>query len=281
MKIAITGETGFVGKNLVPILQKEGHEILSFNSKNLDIRNPVELPSCDILYHLAANPKVYLARKEMIEDFKINSLGTLNVLDAALKAQIPKIIYASTVLVYKNLYSAEEDDPLDSTDVSGPYGVSKLAGEFYVKQYHYTHGIDYVILRPSGLYGPHMYKNPIIDMISGFLKDEPIKLFHDIESEFDFIYIEDVARAFAMSPQWRGETLNVSHGGSFKLKEVYETLAKIFTKKLPITHSGTKVKLCFKNDRLRKLGWSEKNSLEDGLRKTIDFFKKEGINVSK
>lgn len=281
MKIAITGATGFVGKNLVPMLEESGHDIISFNSKNTDIRKPVVLPACDILFHLAANPKVYLARKEMIDDFRINALGTLHVLDAAVKAKIPKIIYASTVLVYKNPCGAGEDDPLDSTQVSGPYGVSKLAGEFYVKQYNYTHGIDYVILRPSGLYGPYMYKNPIIDMISGFLKNEPIKLFHHIESEFDFIYIEDVARAFSMSVEWSCKTLNVSHGKSTKLTDVYETLVRIFGKKLPITHSGTKVKLCFKNDRLSSLGWKENNSLEEGLKKTIDFFSKENMNVTK
>ncbi|MBL7151980.1 MAG: NAD(P)-dependent oxidoreductase, partial [Candidatus Omnitrophica bacterium] len=170
MKIAVTGATGFLGEHLCLKLRQLGHELFEYNSKNLDLSKPITLPnSIDVLYHLAANARVQWAKKDPFADFKINALGTLNVLESVRKSSIKKIIYVSSCLVYKELIDSNEKDAVGTNEISGPYGISKLVGEYYIKEYAKIYGIDYVILRPTGFYGPGMKKNAIFDIIEGIL----------------------------------------------------------------------------------------------------------------
>ncbi|MBI5682828.1 MAG: SDR family oxidoreductase, partial [Deltaproteobacteria bacterium] len=212
MKVIVTGATSFLGTHFVEMVKNKVEDVISLSSKEIDITNSISFPSGDVLYHLAANSRIYMAREKIVEDFQINAIGTINVLEAAYKAGIKKIVYISTALVYEDLYNSNEESPVGSTKVSGPYGVSKLVGELYIKQYAFERGFEYVILRPSGLYGKGMKKNPIYDMVMGFVTGMPIKLHHDINSEFDFIHVKDVARAMVMALDWKDEILNVSHG---------------------------------------------------------------------
>lgn len=273
MKIAITGATGFLGYHVCQKVLELGHQAVKFNSSNLDIRFPITLPHADVLIHLAANPKVYLAKKEIYEDFRINALGTLNVLEAMRKAEIGKIIYISTIMVYKNLFNAKEEDSVGISRATGPYGLSKLVGEFYVRKYAEQYGMHYIIFRPTSLYGPRMYKNAVIDMINGFLKNETIKLYHNISSELDFIYIEDAAEGIVQGLNWDSNILNLSSGKGFKLGDIYLILKKIFGKSVPLEDSKESIKIIGDNNRIKNLGWYPRHSLEEGLEKTVEYFR--------
>lgn len=274
MKIIVTGATGFLGRRFTKFIEQDGIETVKLSSKDIDITRPLKLPEGDVLYHLAANSRIYWARQNFIDDFKMNALGTLNVIEAAHRSRISKVVYISSVLVYENLYGASETDKVGSNGTSGPYGLSKLVGELYIKQLSREKGMEYVILRPSGLYGSGMKKNTIFDMVTGFVLEKPISLFHDINSEFDFIHVEDVAQAMKMALGWKNEIFNVSHGEGIKLSEVYSILSEIEGKMVPVNSSGSLVRLKFSNCKIRGKGWKENYSLEAGLKETIEYFRR-------
>lgn len=274
MKIAVTGASGFLGRNLCTRLKEAGHELFEYGSKNLDLTSQVELPaSIDVLFHLAANARVYRAKIEPFEDFKINALGTLHVLESMRKSGIKKIIYTSTDRVYKSRINCRESDETGINEFGGPYGFSNLIGEYYIQYYAKLYGLSYVILRPSSYYGPGMKKNAIFDMIMGFLIKNKINLFHDIDSQFDYIYIEDVAEALVMALNWNNDIVNVSSGKSVSLKEVYNIIKTIFGYEVPLVCKGELVKLNIDNSKLKKLGWRNRYNLKQGLEATIENFK--------
>lgn len=282
MKIAVTGATGFLGRHLCPLLKSLGHEVSEYNSGNLDITKPVEfLGSLDVVYHLAANSRVYFAKKEPVADFTVNSLGTLHILEAAKKSGAKKVIYTSTDLVYKNLVNLGEDMEVGPNPTSGPYGLSKLIGEYYIQMYQQLYGISYVILRPSSYYGPGMKKNAVYDFIQAFLRKEEVTLFHDLDSEFDFIYIEDVAHALVMSLEWEDKVINVSTGHSVTLKELYEVIKELMQYEVPLAYSGELVRVRVDNTKLKALGWQSRYSLKEGVARTIESFKESTLKTAR
>ncbi len=273
MKIAVTGATGFLGSHVCKRLRELGHETVEFNSKNLDIREPIKLPKVNLVVHIAANPKVYLARREVFEDFRVNALGTLHVLEAMREAGIGKIVYISTNRVYKCQVNSKEENPVGMTSTGGPYGVSKLVGEFYVQQYADCYDMRYVIFRPSSLYGPLMYKNAIIDMIMGFMNNEVINLYYHINSEIDFIYVKDAAEGICKGLEWENQILNLSTGTGTKLAYIYDILKGIFGGETPLEYNDKYICITANNDRIKELGWAPKYSIEEGLRETVSSFK--------
>lgn len=278
MKIAVTGASGFLGYHVCEEISTLGYEIFEFNSRNLDIRKPISLPKADVVIHLAANPKVHLARSLVFEDFTVNALGTIHVLEAMRKSGVRKIIYISSIRVYKRPVNAREEDPVGRSSEGGPYGLSKLVGEFYVQEYANGYNLDYVIFRVSGLYGPRMYKNPIYDMIRGFITNETIKLYQHISSEIDFIYVKDAAKGIIKGLEWNNKILNLSSGASCKLRDVYSMLKNIFGKDIPLEYGEEFICATANNDRIKGLGWNPRYTIEEGLQETVDFFKNGGIN---
>lgn len=278
MKIAVTGATGFLGYYVCQKISESGCQVVKFNSRNFDIREPVELPNVDVVIHLAANSKVYLARKHVFEDFRINGLGTLHLLEAMRKSGVKKIIYISSTRVYKNQINAREEDPVGMNSAGGPYGLSKLIGEFYVQEYANSYNLDYVIFRLSGLYGPRMYKNPLFDIIRGFMNNETIKLYQHISSEMDFIYAKDAAEGISKGLEWNNEILNLSSGTGYKLIDIYDILKNMFNIEPPLEYGKEHICMTANNDRIKSLGWNPRYSIEEGLQETVGFFKNGGIN---
>jgi len=274
MRIAITGATGFLGKHLCLRLKELGHELFEYNTSNSDITGDVSLPdSVDIVYHLAGNSRVYLAKKDPFFDFKANALGTLNVLESMRRNNIKKIIYTSSDLVYTDLNKCGESDKLGANKISGPYGVTKSIAEYYIRYYADIFGIEYAILRLSSMYGPYMHKNTVFDMIQGFLAKKKIKLFHHIDSEFDFIYAADAVEALILAMGWKNETVNVSTGKSVSLKYLYDIIKGIMGYDVAIDSNEELVKIKVDNSKLRLLGWEMRHSLKEGLKRTIDSFR--------
>ncbi len=273
MKALVTGGTGFFGGHIVKALRDAGHEALALGSGDMDIRKPFKLPPADILVHAAANAKVFLARKEPLDDFRLNALGTVHALEAMRAAGIGKIIYVSTNMVYTSRLGSREEDPTGPSEDGGPYGVSKLAGEQYVKLYSMLYGMRYLILRPASLYGPRMYKNAVMDLIRGFMERRPVKLHHHIDSLVDYIHIEDAARAVCAGLGWDDMTINLGSGRGTSLRRIYGILKGIFREDIPIQWNEERIVNIVCAEKLKALGCAPRVSIEEGLLSTAEFFK--------
>jgi UDP-glucose 4-epimerase len=279
-KIAVTGADGFIGKKLCHVLESRGYDVLKYNADNLDIRNKIEFPeNIEVVYHLAALNKPYFSKENPLETFKTNVLGTLNVLEAAKKAKVKKIIFTSSVLVYKNLSKTKETD-LASYNGIYPYGFEKIVAEEYVKMYSNLFGIDYVILRITGAYGPGMVKNPIFDIIQGFIRGN-IKLYVNKNSIYNFIYIDDIAEALAKALDWKNEIFNIASDEKTKLVDVYEFFKKYLKKDVKIEDAKPLVKISGNNQKIKKRGWKIKYPLEKGLVETYKFLLNKQKNETK
>jgi len=217
MKIGVTGASGFIGKHLCTKLESMDHEVLRLTHEKHDITQPLTLPALDVVFHLAANPKVYLARKQPLFDFRVNALGTLNLLEAMRVADIPKIIYTSSI------YAVSHGEP---------YGFSKYIGEMYIQFYSELFGLEYVIVRVSSPYGVGMKKGPLYDFITGFLTGK-VQLHVSKTSEYNFVYIDDVVDALAKSLTLKNQNVNLV-GESVRLDKVYNLLMEIFGEKIPL-----------------------------------------------
>ena len=273
MKVLVTGGTGFFGSHICEALRGAGHETASLGSRDIDIKKPFALPRSDILIHAAANPKVFLARKKPLEDFRLNALGTLHALEAMRFAGIGKIIYISTNMVYRTRQDSMEGDPAGPSDEGGPYGLSKLAGEEYVKMYASLFGLDYLILRPTSLYGPGMYKNAVMDLIRGFMERKPVSLYHHIDSLVDFLYIGDAARAVCAGLGWEDMTLNLGSGCGTSLRKIYGILKDMFRDDIPLQWSEERIVNTVNAEKINGLGWRPEVSIEEGLGNTVEFFR--------
>src|SRR3989339_955235 len=256
MKIIILGSSGFIGKALSNRLKSKGHAVLSYTHKNIESTKQFKLPSAEALFHLAANPKVYFSKEHPVEDFKANALGTINVLEACRKSGIKKIIYASTILVYKQLYGISEDSETGYNELSGPYGISKLIGEQYVNYYARKFNIVKVCFRIANPYGPKMKKNIIFDIVSGIVRDSKIKLFFTRGTKTDFIYIDDVVSGMEMALEDKFEGIyNLSGGKGYSTKKLVELSLEISSKRIPVQYGEESIKICVNNAKLMNKGW--------------------------
>lgn len=271
-KVAVTGADGFLGQRLCEKLGLFGYEVLKYDFKNFDIRGNIELPKdIDAVYHLAAINKPYFSKKEPFETFKTNVLGTLNLLEAIKKSNVKKIIFTSSVFVYKDLQKTKETDLAEYNGIY-PYGLEKLIGEEYIKIYSNLYGIDYSILRITGVYGPKMYKNPIYDLIQGFLAGE-VKLYVNKNSVYNFIYIDDVVSGLIKMLSQKNKTFNLCSDKNIKLIDVYKFLCKKIGSCPKISDTKDIIKINGNNKKIKKIGWRVACPIEKGLVKTYNFFK--------
>lgn len=292
--IAVTGGTGFVGKNLIAKLIPN-YKIKIFNrektppDKDRKLQD-VEvvfgdlvtdksladfLSGVDTLIHLAA--RLTPPEEEM---FANNVVATNNLINAALKTDIRHIIYMSTAAVYgnigrnRNVPFSEEDLPLpDAT-----YALTKYLGEIIVKFWGTKTGNPTTILRPFNVYGPGNRKGVVYNFYRSFKDKDKITIFGDGKQKRDFLYVDDLTRAILASIKKRADgVFNLGTGKSVSLLELVELFAKITGRKPRVefqdAEPGKVNKLKYSTEKSkRELNWTPAVSLEDGLRRTIQWY---------
>lgn len=277
MKIGITGAGGFIGKRLCSALEKEKHQLIKYDSDSLDITKEVKVADdIDVIYHLAALNKPYLSKREPAETFKVNVIGTLNLLEAARKANVKKLIFTSSVMVYRDWTKTKEMDAVGYNSIY-PYGFEKLICEEYIKIYSELFGIDYVILRITGAFGPGMSKNPIFDIIQGFLNNN-IELYVNRNSVYNFVHVDDVVDALVKSLNWEKDIFNVSADENVKIIDIYDFLSQKLNKKVNIKDTDFLMKIMGNNEKIKKKGWEIKRSLREGVWETYNYLSKKSEN---
>lgn len=303
MRILVTGGAGFIGSHVNKLLIDAGHNVtvldnLSHGQKQavdsratfiqadlLDQKKLEEiLPGHDALIHMASLIEVGESVKKPVEFSENNILGTVKLLEAMRKSGVKKIIFSSSACVYgvpKKL-PITEDDPLGEQE--NPYGITKVAMEQFCLLYHNLFDFDVTILRYFNPYGPGELHNPETHAIPNFVKavleKRPIPIFWKGEQIRDFIFIDDLAEAHVLPLNQSGlHIYNVGTETGSKVIDIVRKIFEIVGYEVQLDDKGERkgdvAKLVASAQKLKKeFGWEAKVSLEEGLKRTIDFFKK-------
>ncbi len=297
--ILITGGAGFIGSHLCEKLISEGHKVsildnLSTGStENIsDMLGEVELfnedilsfdsnilKDIDIIFHLAAQINIRTSNKDPIFDLNTNVNGTINLLENIIKsdANIKKIIYSSSIMVYGNPIYLPVDEK-HPTDPISPYSASKLAAEKYIQVYHENYGLNYVNLRYGNVFGERQNPDGEVGVISIFLdrilNNEPISIWGDGEDTRDFISVHDVIESniFALN-KLENDTFNVGSGKETSVNELIDIFSKILNKKIDVEHTdrtkGQIRNIYMDISKIKKYGFEPKVDLMSGIKNLI------------
>ena len=216
MKIFITGGNGLIGKKVVNILDRAGHKIFSFDKikklkntnnvtyfkgdilKEKDLNKIFKNNKFDIVVHLAANLGVKKTEINSYDCLNVNIQGTKNILKASVKCNIKKIIFASSSEVYGNGNNKPIKEESELMPKSA-YGVSKVAGEYYVKAFYEKYKLDYNIIRFFNVYGPLQRDDFVISTFKKNInQNKTIKIFGSGNQIRSFCHIDDAAKAVSL-----------------------------------------------------------------------------------
>jgi UDP-glucose 4-epimerase len=258
-----------------------------------DIRDWVFLKNVvkdvDAVFHEAALVSVARSIKEPLLTDEINVVGTLNVLKAASDCGVRRVVFASSASVYGNAECKRIDEDA-SLDPMSPYGVSKLAGEFYSRYFHSVHGLETVSLRCFNAYGPRQsldpsssYSGVISIFLDTLLGNSSPRIFGDGEQTRDFVFVEDIVEANMLALKNKdapGQVFNVGSGKSVSINQVAETLKKVLVRAgLENTYADTRPgdirHSCADIAKARKiLGFEPRFSFDEGIRELAKWYKK-------
>lgn len=290
MKTVVTGGAGFIGSHLCEQLLKVGHSVrcvdnlLSGKLNNIlplidnpnfefsyaDIRNNLNFDGVEVIFNLAASKKnICLDNPE--KDLSINGWGTLNLLQLAQKYNVKKFIHASTGSVYGNV--TPQTETAQTIPVSY-YGVSKLAGESYVKMF----GLDYSILRYFHVYGSRQESadklgGVIAIFIRRIYQDLPLIVYGDGNQTRCFTYVKDVVKAnLSMLNKTKNNLFNCVSNLHITLNQLIKILFEMTGREVPVIYKDWQVGDIkdFAPDNTRILELIDFTPFETGLKETID-----------
>jgi UDP-glucose 4-epimerase len=305
MRILITGGAGFIGSHIVDALVAANSYDLaviddlssgkrerldpSVRFHHADIRNADEVRLVmdrerpEVLIHLAAQIDV---RKSVVEptfDAEVNIGGFLNLMEAGREKGLKRVIFASTGGA---IYGEQETFPCDEQHRCrplSPYGVSKLSTETYLFFYKMQYGIDYAALRYSNVYGPRQDPHGeagVVAIFSGrMLAQQPCTIYGNGAQTRDYIYVGDVARAnLAALNRSASGAFNVGTGRETSVNQLFAALARIARASgSPVfapARRGEQLRSVISPARAAtELGWRPEVALEEGLQRTLEFFK--------
>ena len=267
-RVLVTGGAGFIGSHIIDALLNEGASVWALDdlstgslhnlrpwkgSRRLHFRRGSTLQArvvdaltrrVDAVIHLAAVVSPYVSLKKPTVVKSVNVRGTMNVLDAALKAKSKRVVFASSSSVYGNQTALPiaEDNPLRPIT---PYGASKLEGEKRCEVYFRTYGLSTVALRYFNVYGPRQRANPYSGVIAIFSqqlrKGRRPTIYGDGGQTRDFIHVSDVVTANMQALQTRKRiegTFNVGTGHPTTINQLASLIATLVGRPdIPPTHS--------------------------------------------
>ena len=310
MKILLTGVAGFIGWKTGHKLLEEGHTVIgidnlndyydpriklwrlktfegkeNFKFHNMDIEDFQALRVLfevygpfDAVVNLAARAGVRYSMENPFVYFTTNANGTLNLLELSKEFGIKKFVLASTSSLYAGQPMPFKEDLPVNTPIS-PYAASKKAAEVTCYTYHYLYGIDVSIVRYFTVYGPAGRPDmSIFQFIYKIKKGEPIEIYGDGTQSRDFTYVDDIAEGTVRALKPLGyEIINLGGNHPYKLLEVVRLIEKYLGKEAKIVFKDfhkADLKATWADITKAKnlLGWEPKISLEEGIRRTVEWF---------
>ncbi|MBI5506303.1 MAG: NAD-dependent epimerase/dehydratase family protein [Deltaproteobacteria bacterium] len=304
MKIVITGGAGFIGSHLADAFLAAGHDVAVIDNLSSGHREQVpagarfhqadirseeaarvvidEKP--DVLCHHAAQMNVRYSVENPVYDAEVNVLGLVRMLEAARVAGTGLVLFSSsggTVYGEVDVWPTPEGQ---ATVPLCPYGVSKLTGEHYLEYYRSVHGIRYVALRYSNVYGPRQDPHGEAGAVAIFskllLRGETGKIYGDGLQTRDYLFVGDVVRAnlAAVATPSACGAINIGTGRETNVVELYDRIRRLVGSQIPPMHVDPKDGEVRRNvlDPTRAsqvLGWKPLVTLDEGLAATVDFFR--------
>ena len=308
MRVVITGGAGFIGSHLAEALVRKG-EITVFDNFSSgrrefleglnvkivrgDIRNFEEIrKACkevDVVYHFAADPDVRKSLEEPLENFRIDVLGTFNVLEACRLNDVKQIIFASSSVVYGNaVIPTPENAPI--APVSN-YGAAKAASEHYVSTYSQLYGIRATMLRYANIIGPRLTHGVIYDFYRKLEKNpKELEILGDGNQEKSYLHVNDAVDATLFAVQKTKKNFDVFNVGSEE-KITVKKIAHLIVSTLGLEdvqykYTGGKIGwlgdvpiMLLSIEKLKDLGWEPRFEVEKSILRTVDWLKTQSSRI--
>jgi UDP-glucose 4-epimerase len=310
MRVLVTGGGGFIGSTLVDRLLAEGYDVdvvddLSAGSlgnlagaraqqqrkmsfQRLDVRSEgmrefIVHRKPEVIYHLAAQADVRVSVANPGFDADVNIAGSLNVAEGALQAGTKKVVFAGSG---GTLYGVPEALPTKEGHPQrplSPYGISKKAFGDYLHYYREIHGLEYTVLALANVYGPRQDPHGeagVIAIFAGKLLDgDRPTIFGDGEQTRDFVFVDDVADAFVRATdKGDGLLMNIGTGVETSVQQLFDSMARATGYPEPARYAPARTGELQRSalDPGRAgihLGWKPYTSLDEGLTRTVDWFR--------
>lgn len=309
MQTLVTGAAGFIGSTLVDRLLADGNTVVGIDNlstgraANLDdarCHDGFRLVEADIVdsdltallaehrpevvYHLAAQIDV---RRSVIDppfDATVNVLGTVRLAEAARLAGVRKVIHTSSG---GSIYGVPKNYPINETappDPASPYAAGKLSGETYLNAFRHLYGMDCTHIAPANVYGPRQDPHGEAGVVAIFAKallaGAPTKVYGDGSNTRDYVYVGDVVDAFvrASGTTGGGQRFNIGTGVETSDRALHTVVAKAVgapdDPQFAPPRLGDLARSCLDVRKAEMvLGWHPRVTLEEGVRRTVDYFR--------
>jgi UDP-glucose 4-epimerase len=295
MRVLVTGGGGFIGSHVVDRLTESGvtprifdlsaspyHSPLEIETFTGSITDPANLDlamrDCDAVIHLAAVADVAHVHADPVLAEEVNTRGTLNVLEAACRAEVGRVVYGSTTWVYSDCVEQAVDE---ETPIPAPrhlYTATKLAGETYCAGYAELFDLEPTVLRFGIPYGPRARAAGVVAKFTDLaLEGEALTIAGDGSQSRSFIFVEDLAKGIvaALAPAAAGRTYNLSGDEVVTILQIAETVQEmtggceiVHTPPRPGDFPGKEIS----NERaLREIGWKAETSFREGVRRYVEW----------
>lgn len=313
-KILITGGTGFVGTNLLPLLNAEGHEVVLVDnlsqsvyvpefhdsakfyladitdSNTLDKIFTTEKP--DVVFHFGGLVSIYDCHNKPVHAAEQNIIGSINVFNSALNSGCDRVIFSETSAVYENVELPADGYKEGSSDPTTFYAASKAAVALIADSYARTRGLKYTALRYFNIAGPIQdYKRTVPPLFAGFALrllggNNPI-VFGDGTRRRDFIHVDDVNKFHLQcltDDRTVNETFNLGMASSHSLHEIGTIIFEYLRDEVTLDYleydqmdeiNGEAHTIFANIDKAKGLGWVPEKTIQDAIFDTIDYLKNE------
>lgn len=314
-KALVTGGAGFIGSHLVEALVAAGCDVavldnlsgghlsnlesvksrISFHENDIRQLDGLEQSAagCDVIFHLAAVVAVQQTIDDPLYSTMVNDIGTLNVLEAARKTNVQRVVLASSCAVYGDDPRLPKDESMTPMPGS-PYAVHKLSAEHYLRVYGELFGLQNASLRFFNVFGPRQDpSSPYSGVISIFMSkaashQTPV-IYGDGNQTRDFVYVKDVVNALlqaAQTDQKTGGVYNIGSGSLVTVKRLWELIASLSGQQAePIyqaARAGDILHSVGNIDKARSmLNFTNQFSMKQGLELTLEWYRGLDVEVGK
>lgn len=303
LRILITGGAGFIGSHLVDTLVREGHQVSivdDLSSGRRDQVNPlarfydmsvtspelntvIQQERPQVVIHHAAQLDVRFSVSNPEKDAQINVLGSLNLLEASIKWEVERFIFASSggaMYGEPRQFPCSEENPIEPLS---PYGAAKATVETYLHYYRQVHGLKSFALRYANVYGPRQDPHGEAGIIAiftlAFLEGRAPIIFGDGEQVRDFVYVDDVVAAnTACLTSNKPGSYNIGTGEGTSVNKITSILKELIKSQLQPKYVEAKLGEVYRialnaNYAERNLNWTPNVKLVEGLTRTVEYFK--------